>query len=185
MYINFLWFVSGVFYKCKFHVRINLYITWRYHICMLNMSSFLNSPTLCFLFSLLSLYYKFWLIQLYNEAWFTMNKTLIFSSQWKTVSWARFQNFLLRASRRGYLNVLMFQELMVTRRPAASPLWSARWLPGGGHEAKWWFLWTRSRATPVSNTAVCVCVGVTNPILTLVPWLSISSKLMLHCKNPT
>lgn len=57
----------------------------------------------------------------------------------------------------GYLNVLMFQELTVTRHPAVSPLWSAPWLPGGGHEEKLWFLWSHSQATLVSNRFVYVC----------------------------
>lgn len=56
----------------------------------------------------------------------------------------------------GYLNVLMFQELTVTRHPAVSPLWSAPWLPGGGREEKWWFLWSHSRATLVSHTDSCM-----------------------------
>lgn len=45
----------------------------------------------------------------------------------------------------------MFQELTATRHPAASPLWSAPWLPGGEREEKWWFPWSPSRATPVSD----------------------------------
>lgn len=55
-----------------------------------------------------------------------------------------------------YLNDLIFQGQTVTRRPAVSLLWNVQWLPGGGHEAKWWYLWTHSRATHVSNTTLCV-----------------------------
>lgn len=61
---------------------------------------------------------------------------------------------------------------MLTRHPAASPLWTAPWPPEEELEAKWWSQWTHSQATLVSEiyASAHICSAVTHFFFSFMLW---------------